>query len=329
MNGYLTSILAGAFLDRAFGDPHGLPHPVRAVGWLTRRSERLIRRFLPDTKGGQLRGGALLALVVCITVWTGAAGLCALAGRVGGWALWGTRALLCYYLLAARSLRDESGLVGEYLKKGDTEGARRAVSMIVGRDTKRLSGEEIARAAVETVAENTSDGVIAPLFYLFLGGPALGWLYKAVNTMDSMVGYRNERYLYFGRAAARLDDAANFLPSRLSALFMAFAAFLLGFDAKGALRIWKRDRRKHESPNSAQTEAACAGALGVRLGGDAWYFGILHQKPWIGDAIRPLEYEDIARAGRLMYRTEAVALAAGIGVFVCASVFAPLALQIG
>lgn len=321
----LTAILAGVFLDRAFGDPHGLPHPVRAVGWLIERSERIIRRVLPDTKGGQLWGGALLALVVCMTVWAGAAGLCAFAGRAGRWALWGARALLSYYLLAARSLRDESGLVGEYLKKGDTEGARRAVSMIVGRDTKRLSGEEIARAAVETVAENTSDGVIAPLFYLFLGGPALGWLYKAVNTMDSMVGYRNERYLYFGRAAARLDDAANFLPSRLSALFMALAALFLGFDARGALRIWRRDGRKHESPNSAQTEAACAGALGVRLGGDAWYFGILHKKPWIGDAIRPLEYEDIARAGRLMYGTEAAALAAGMGIFVCAAVLAAFA----
>ncbi len=325
MFGYVSSIAAGVVLDRALGDPHGLPHPVRAVGRLIERSERLIRRVFPDTRGGQLWGGALLVLIVCMAVWGCAAGLCALAGRAGAWALWAARALLSYYLLAARSLRDESGLVYEYLKKGDTEGARHAVSMIVGRDTQRLEGEEIARAAVETVAENTSDGVIAPLFYLFLGGPALGWLYKAVNTMDSMVGYRNERYLYFGRAAARLDDAANMLPSRLSALFMALAALLLGFDARGAVRIWRRDRRKHKSPNSAQTEAACAGALGVRLGGDAWYFGLLHKKPWIGDAIRPLEYEDIARAGRLMYRTEDVALAAGMGVCLCAALLAGLA----
>ena len=220
-------------------------------------------------------------------------------------------AVMCYYLLAARSLRDESMKVCDSLRKGDIQEARRNVSMIVGRDTAGLDGEGIAKAAVETVAENTSDGVIAPLFYLFLGGPVLGWMYKAVNTMDSMVGYRNEKYLYFGRAAARLDDLANLIPARLSALLMIGASFLLGMDGKGAARIWLRDRRNHKSPNSAQTEAVCAGALGVRLAGPAWYFGRRFEKPFIGDEKRKVEWEDIKRANRLMYGTAVMMAAAG------------------
>lgn len=308
MFGYVSSIAAGVVLDRAFGDPHGLPHPVRAVGRLIERSERLIRRVFPDTRGGQLWGGALLVLLVCMAVWGCAAGLCALAGRAGAWALWAARALLSYYLLAARSLRDESGLVYEYLKKGDTEGARRAVSMIVGRDTQRLEGEEIARAAVETVAENTSDGVIAPLFYLFLGGPALGWLYKAVNTMDSMVGYKNDKYLYFGRAAALFDDVLNYIPARVSAYMMILASSFCGLDGKHAIEIYKRDRYNHASPNSAHTEAVMAGALHVQLAGDTWYFGVLHEKKTIGDPDRAVVCDDIPLANRLLYMTATISL---------------------
>lgn len=177
--------------------------------------------------------------------------------------------------------------------------------MIVGRDTQDLTTEGVTKAAVETVAENASDGVIAPLFYLAIGGPVLGWAYKAVNTMDSMVGYKNEKYIDFGRAAAKLDDAVNFLPSRISAYLMIFACRLCGkdYDAARAKRIYLRDRRKHASPNSAQTESACAGALGLRLAGDASYFGKIVKKPFIGDRIRPTEPEDIPRANRLMYAT--------------------------
>ena len=173
--------------------------------------------------------------------------------------------------------------------------------MEAGRDTKPLSEAGIARAAVETVAENASDGVIAPLFYLAIGGPFLGWLYKAVNTMDSMVGYKNDRYLHFGRAAAKLDDLVNLIPSRLAALLLIVSAYLLRYDGKNAYRIWRRDRRNHKSPNSAQTESACAGALGLRLAGDAWYFGKLVPKPYIGDEIHPIEPQDIRRVNRLMY----------------------------
>ena len=185
--------------------------------------------------------------------------------------------------------------------------------MIVGRDTERLTEEGIIRAAVETVAENASDGVIAPLCYIALGGPVLGFLYKGINTMDSMVGYHNEKYEYFGRAAARLDDAANFIPSRFSALLMVGAAFVLRMDWRNGWRIFLRDRRNHKSPNSAQTEAACAGILGVRLAGDAWYFGKLVKKPYIGDDSRPVEAEDIVRANRLMYAAEWLGLVLALG----------------
>ena len=175
--------------------------------------------------------------------------------------------------------------------------------MIVGRDTENLTEEGVTKAAVETVAENTSDGVTAPLLFLILGGAPFGFLYKAVNTMDSMLGYKNEKYLYFGRFPAKMDDVFNFIPSRVTALFMIVAAFLTGMDGKNAWKIWRRDRRKHASPNSAQTESACAGALRVRLAGDAVYFGKLHKKEYLGDPLRPIEPEDIRRAGRLMYVT--------------------------
>ena len=209
----------------------------------------------------------------------------------------------CYQILATKSLKVESDRVYQEIQTGDIARARKAVSMIVGRDTKSLTEEGIAKAAVETVAENTSDGVTAPLMFLMLGGAPLGFLYKAVNTMDSMLGYKNEKNLYFGRVAAKMDDVFNYLPSRVSAVLMIAAAFLTGMDAKKAAQIYKRDRRKHASPNSAQTESVCAGALQVQLAGDAWYFGVLHKKETIGDPIRPVEAEDIKRAGRLMYVT--------------------------
>ena len=210
--------------------------------------------------------------------------------------------VMSWQILAARSLKTESMQVYGALKRQDVEAARRAVSMIVGRDTAVLDEAGIAKAAVETVAENASDGVIAPLCWMLLLGPVGGFFYKAVNTMDSMIGYRNERYLYFGRAAARLDDLVNYIPARLTALLMILAAWLLpGMDGGGAWSIWQRDRRCHKSPNSAQSESACAGALGLQLAGDAWYFGILQHKPTIGNPVRPIEPEDIVRANRLMY----------------------------
>lgn len=305
---HIASILTGFILDAVFGDPHFFPHPVRGIGWLINRMEKGIRTLFPKTERGELAGGGIFAVLVPAVTALAVVFLLAAAKTAGALVLFLLESVLVYFLLAARSLRDESMKVYRSLKKGDVEEARHNVSMIVGRDTKALDAAGIARAAVETVAENTSDGVIAPLFFLALGGPVLGWAYKAVNTMDSMVGYKNERYLFFGRAAARLDDLVNFIPARLSAVLMMGAALIWRMDFKNAVRIFRRDRFNHKSPNSAQTESVCAGALCIRLAGDAWYFGELCKKPFIGDDIRPLEREDIRRANRLMYTSSGLAL---------------------
>ena len=274
-------LLSGYLLDLLLGDPRWIYHPVRLMGLMIEGTERLVRRFCERSEKALLAGGVFLVVLVLFET----------AFFFGG-----------------------SMNVYRELKTGTLADARKAVSRIVGRDTKALTFEGVTKAAVETVAENTSDGVVAPLFYLALGGPLLGLLYKAVNTMDSMVGYKNDKYLFFGRAAAKLDDAANFLPSRLSALLMIAAAFLSGLDWRGAWRIFKRDRFCHASPNSAQTEAACAGALGIRLAGDAWYFGTLYKKPFIGDDRRPPVPEDIRLACRLLYWTAFLSAALFCGI---------------
>ena len=303
------TLLAAFGLDAVFGDPHYSWHPAVLIGRLISALESGIRPRFPDTARGELAGGALLAGAVIAASTAIPMLLLAGARRISRYFGAGLEIFFCYQLLAARSLRDESMKVCKALRKGETEEAREAVSMIVGRDTKELDEAGITRAAVETVAENTSDGVIAPLLYMAIGGAPLGFLYKAVNTMDSMIGYRNDKYQYFGRAAARLDDLLNFLPSRISGILMVLVSRPLGLDGKNALRIFLRDRKKHASPNSAQTEAACAGALHLRLAGDASYGGKVHHKPYIGDDDRPIEAEDIARAGRLMYGASGAALA--------------------
>lgn len=314
------TLLAAFGLDAALGDPHYSWHPAVLIGKLIAALESPVRRRLPDTPRGQMEGGALLAASV-VTVSTAVPViLLQAASRISKKLAWALEAFFCYQLLAARSLRDESMKVCNALEGGDTEGAREAVSMIVGRDTEALDEAGIARAAVETVAENTSDGVIAPMFYMAIGGAPLGFLYKAVNTMDSMIGYRNEKYQYFGRVAARLDDVMNFLPSRISGLLMALVSSPLGYDGKNAFRVFLRDRKKHASPNSAQTEAACAGALHLRLAGDASYGGKLHHKPYIGDNDRPIEAADIRKANRLMYGASAAALAIFAGVRIIAEI---------
>ncbi len=290
-------IILGFLLDCTVGDPYSLPHPIRLIGKLISALEGFVRRRFSDLR----RGGVFLGLTVVIL--STAAPLCALIICYRIHILLGLAAetVLCCYMLAARCLCNESMKVCKAAENGDTEAARSAVSMIVGRDTAVLDRDGIIRAAVETVAENASDGVTAPLFYMGLGGAVGGFFYKSVNTMDSMIGYTDEKYADIGRFAAKLDDVLNFIPSRLTALLMAAAAPLFGLDGRNSLRIWKRDRRNHASPNSAQTESACAGALHLRLAGDAWYFGKLHKKPYIGDDDRPIEPGDIRRANRLMY----------------------------
>ena len=310
----LFALLLGFFLDLLLGDPRWLPHPIRAIGALIAALEKVLRKLFPKRQGGELAGGA--ALVILVLALSGGFTLLVLwlCGQVGLWLRFLAETVLCYQLLATRSLKGESMKVYQALKAGDLEGARHAVSMIVGRDTQRLDEAGVARAAVETVAENASDGVIAPLLFLAIGGAPLGMAYKAVNTMDSMVGYKNDRYLWFGRCAAKLDDLVNFIPARLAGLLMCLGAGFSGFDGPNALRIFRRDRKNHKSPNSAHTEAAAAGALHIQLGGPNYYFGKLVDKPAIGDADHPVEPLDIVRVNRLMYATAFLALVLCCGV---------------
>lgn len=304
----LGALVIGFFLDLLLGDPHFLYHPVRMIGNLISFTEKRMRSIFPKTSKGELAGGLATVLIV-VSLSTCIPALMLSAAGLLDWRLhFALESLFCYQLLATKSLKDESMKVYERLKDKDLPGARKAVSMIVGRDTMNLDAKGVTRAAVETVAENTSDGIIAPMLFIAIGGGTLGFFYKSINTMDSMLGYKNETYLYFGRAAAKLDDAVNFIPSRISAWLMIGAALPAGLDAWEAKRIFLRDRFCHASPNSAQTEAVMAGALQVRLAGDAFYFGKLYKKPTIGDDSRPIEYEDIRRANRLLYMTAFLAL---------------------
>ena len=298
-------LLAGFLLDCILGDPYSLPHPIRLIGRLISALEKWARNAFANNLTA---GGTILALIVLLTSAGIPLAVLFLCYRVNIWLGAAAESILCYYMLAARCLRNESMKVYRAISENDTEKARTAVSMIVGRDTKPLDRNGIIRAAVETVAENTSDGVTAPMLYMGLGGAVLGFFYKAANTMDSMIGYTSEKYLHIGKFAAKLDDVLNYIPSRLTALLMILSAGILRLDMKNAWRIWRRDRRNHASPNSAQTVAVCAGALDVRLAGDAYYFGELHKKPFIGDNIREIENEDIRRANRLMYCTSALML---------------------
>lgn len=259
-------------------------------------------------KRGERIGGVILVVIVVSVSTVVPFGILYVAYHVQFWLGIMIESFMCYQILAARSLQKESDLVYLALRDEGIEVARKAVSMIVGRDTESLDEEGVTKAAVETVAENTSDGVIAPLCYMILGGAVLGFTYKSINTMDSMVGYKNEKYQYFGTAAAKLDDVVNYIPARISALLMIIAAFLTGMNGKNAWKIFWRDRYNHKSPNSAQTESVMAGALDIQLAGDAWYFGKLHKKPTIGDSIRVIEIEDIRRSHKLMFGTEILAM---------------------
>ncbi|MDR1363884.1 MAG: adenosylcobinamide-phosphate synthase CbiB [Spirochaetaceae bacterium] len=302
------AILISAFvLDTAAGDPSWTYHPVRGIGFLIEKGETLFRKKpygktnKTDHQTRERTAGMILALLICAAAFTFFSAIIYIASLFGVLPCYLASVIIAYLSISPRCLRDEAIKVYKKAASNDLEGARQAVSMIVGRDTKSLSMEKVIKAAVETVAENLADGVIAPMLYLVIGGPALAMLYKAVNTMDSMIGYKNEKYINFGRFAARVDDILSWIPARIAARLLILSAAILHFNTKNAQRIYKRDKFNHASPNSAHCEAAVAGALGIQLGGDAYYHGELEQKPTIGDELRPAEAFDIVRATRMMY----------------------------
>lgn len=311
MKYHILAFSLGFLLDLLLGDPYWIPHPIRLIGSLISGLEnKLLNKNIQNknkqlNSKNELKNGVVLVILVLTITFCITAMLIIGAYSINQYVGIFIETIMTYQILATKCLKVESMKVYYCLQSEGLEEARRTVSMIVGRDTLVLDEEGVAKAAIETVAENTSDGVIAPMLYTALGGPILGFLYKAVNTMDSMVGYKNDKYIYFGRAAAKLDDAVNYIPARISAYLMIFAAFIGGkvFNGRQAYEIYKRDNRNHVSPNSAQTESVCAGALSIQLAGDASYFGKIVKKPFIGDALKSVEYEDIKRVNKLMYLT--------------------------
>ncbi len=304
----LIALIIGFGTDLIIGDPHGLPHPVIFIGKLIDILERILRKILPKSASGEKIAGGILWVIVVTVSFMIPALILRLCNTISPWLRLTVESLMCWQILATKSLRDESMKVYYALRSGDIEKSRYAVSMIVGRDTKSLDDAGVTRAAVETVAENTSDGIVAPILFLAIGGAPLGLFYKAVNTMDSMLGYVEPPYKNIGFVPAKMDDVMNFIPARVSALLMLAAGSILRLDVKNGWKIFLRDRFNHASPNSAQTESVCAGLMGLRLAGDAWYHGVLHKKKYIGDELREIEYEDIPRACRLLYATAVLAL---------------------
>lgn len=304
----IPAVVLGFFIDLLIGDPRWLYHPVRVIGKLIEALEKFFRGLFPKGKGGERTAGTLTAICVILVSTLVPYFLLRLFYHIALGLGFVFETFWCYQLFATRSLQNESMKVYREVRRGNLEEARDAVSMIVGRDTDTLDFDGITRAAVETVAENTSDGIIAPMFWMMIAGAAGGFFYKSINTLDSMIGYRNEKYQYFGTFAARLDDVVNFIPARLAGILMVAASGMCGLDRRNARRIFLRDRKKHASPNSAHTEAAMAGALRVELAGDASYFGVIHHKPTLGDPIRGIRPDDIRKANVLSFFTALLAL---------------------
>ncbi len=318
---HVMALVIGFILDLIFGDPYSLPHPIRWMGKFIAALEKPIRSIFPKTDKGEFRAGLLFLIIVSGVFTAGAFLILFICAKINVWLLLVVESIMCYQMLATKSLKTESMKVYDALEHGTLDDARHAVGMIVGRDTENLDAEHVAKAAVETIAENTSDGIVAPLLYMAIGGGFLGVFYKSVNTMDSMIGYKNDKYMHFGTCAAKLDDVLNFVPARISGVLMCIAAKLCKLDSKNAWKIFKRDRLKHASPNSAHTEAACAGALDVQLAGDAVYFGKVVKKQTIGDKMRDVVPEDIVTTNKLMYCTAFLSLI--LGVIIGIAIFIP------
>lgn len=307
----MIPLIAGYILDFFIGDPQGFPHPVRLMGKLISFMEKNLRKKCRSAED-ERRAGMVLWFTVVGVAYLVPFIILFMAAKVNTFIFLIVHSIMCYYILATRSLRDESMLVYDNLHAGDIERARMSLSYIVGRDVEHLNKVQIAKAAVETVAENTSDGVIAPMLYILIGGAPLGFMYKAINTLDSMVGYKNDKYINLGRFSAKADDAANFVPARIASYLMIAAAYVLEMDYASAYKIYRRDRYNHKSPNSAHTESVCAGALNIMLGGPNYYKGVLVEKPVIGDSKREVEDDDIIKANNLMYATSLMCLTLGV-----------------
>ncbi|MDD6154488.1 MAG: adenosylcobinamide-phosphate synthase CbiB [Eubacteriales bacterium] len=308
------AILCGFILDLILGDPRWMPHPVVMMGKCISFLEKHLRNIFPKTDKGEFWAGLVMAVI--ITAGTGAITwlICFIAWEINSWLFFAVQTLWCWQCVAIKDLKAESMEVYRRLKDHDLEAARKYVSRIVGRDTQALTDIGVTKAAVETIAEGFSDGVMAPVLYMMIGGAPLAMTYKAINTMDSMVGYKNERYLYFGRIGAHFDDVVGYIPARLSAIVWIITAFLTGNDAKNAWKIWRRDHMKHASPNSAHTETACAGALRIQLAGPAYYFGEYYDKPYLGDPLRPVEDDDIKRANKMLYVSSILTYVIGLTI---------------
>lgn len=320
---HIIAFTFGTLLDVIVGDPYFLPHPIRLIGNLIGFLDKTFmggKANVSSKKKKEIAQGLFLCVITISLTILATGALLISAYIINDYFGIVVEGIFTFYILAAKSLYNESMKVYKELKASNIEKARYNVSMIVGRDTASLNEEGIAKAAVETVAENTSDGVIAPMIYTAIGGPILGMAYKAINTMDSMVGYHNDRYENFGKIAAKLDDVVNYFPSRISAMYMIISAYICGVFSKtysgaNAFKIWKRDRRNHKSPNSAQTESVAAGALGLRLAGPASYFGKVVEKPYIGDSTKEISYEDILNVNKLMFVTEAVCFLISLSIY--------------
>ncbi len=303
------STFTAFILDQIFGDPRNFPHPVVVIGKLISAMERFTRKVFPKTNKGELAAGAFTWVIVATVSFAVPFIALVLLAKVNVWAAFALNTFWSYQIFASKSLKEQSMLVYRYLEAEDLPNSRKYLSWIVGRDTSELDPEEITKAVVETVAENTSDGVTAPMLYMMILGAPLGMLYKAINTMDSMLGYKNDRYMYFGRIPAKIDDVANFIPARITGLLMCLTAPLIGLDGRNAYRIYKRDRLKHLSPNSGHLEAACAGAMHIMLGGDSYYFGKLVEKASLGDPDREVRITDIPLSIKMMYASSLAMLA--------------------
>ncbi len=313
MNDYLPLQIGIAFLlDILIGDPRWFPHPVRMIGMCIEYLEKVLRKLVPSERVA----GIFLALIIVVGTYLVTYQILSffygLRWSVGVIA----SIIIIFFSLSTRDLLKETGNVLNALKSGNLKKARNNLSRIVGRDTHDLSEQQVATGCIETSAENSVDGIIAPLFYAIIGGPALAMAYKSINTLDSMVGYKNEKYIDFGRASAKLDDIANYIPARIAAVVLPIASYFCGADYSNSVKILKRDGQKHPSPNSGIPEAAIAGALGIRLGGPSVYNDIPSDKPFIGDPQKDVSFDDINSTSKIVMVSAIISVVVGITVVI-------------